>query len=164
MLVHIEIAARVHVEIKRAVPRDQLEHVVEKAESRCDARLSVSIQIQLHTDSRLVCLAMNRCYAWHGESFFGAGVQTGAFHSFRIVFSNSRISVCVPMVMRTNPGPMSLLRSRRRIPCFSSFWKSAGPFGPKFARRKFPALANAFTSSFSNSAANHARSRFTPLT
>src|SRR6266849_8523897 len=121
MLIHVEIAARIHVQIKRAVPRNQLEHMIEESDSRSDARLSAAIQIQLQADVGLVCLAMNHCSAWHEESFFGAGVQAGVFHSLRIVFSNRRISDCVPMVMRTNPGPMSLLLSRSKIPYFSSF-------------------------------------------
>src|SRR5437763_10325 len=76
----------------------------------------------------------------HGGSLSGTDIQNGVFHSFRIVFSKRRISDCVPMVMRTNPGLMSLLRSRRRIPCFSSFRNNTGPLGPKFTRIKFPAL------------------------
>jgi len=59
MLVHIEITAGVHVEVKRAVARNQLEHVVEEADSRGDARLSAPIEIQPQADVRLVGLAMN---------------------------------------------------------------------------------------------------------
>src|SRR6266852_3563600 len=81
MLIHVEIATRVHVQIKRAVPCNQLEHMIEEADSRGDARLSASIQIQLQANVGLACLAMNYCSAWHAESFFGAGVQAGAFHS-----------------------------------------------------------------------------------
>src|SRR5713101_9374646 len=65
MLVHIEIATGVHAEIKRAVARNQLEHVVEEADSGGDARFSPSIQIQLKTDVRFVGLAMNSSCAWH---------------------------------------------------------------------------------------------------
>src|SRR5260370_27374905 len=67
MLVHGEIAARVHVEIKRAVPCHQLEHVVEEPDSGSNARLSAPIEIQLQAYVRLVCLAMNRCCSWHGS-------------------------------------------------------------------------------------------------
>src|ERR1700688_3984600 len=121
MLVHVEVALRVHVKIKRAMTRNQLEHVIEETNSRGDARFSASIEVQFQADARLVCFSMNHRCAWHRGFLFGAGVQAGVFHSFRIVFSNSRISDGVPMVIRTNPGPMSLLRSRSRIPCFSSF-------------------------------------------
>jgi len=47
MLVHIQIAVGVHIQIKCAMPRNQLEHVIEKADSRRDARFSVAIQVQL---------------------------------------------------------------------------------------------------------------------
>jgi len=47
MLVHIEITAGVHVEVKRAVARNQLEHVVEEADSRGDARLSAPSRFSL---------------------------------------------------------------------------------------------------------------------
>src|SRR5258708_40008645 len=48
-----------------AVPRNQLEHVVEKVDSRGDARLSAAIEIQFQADVRLVGLPMYRCRAWH---------------------------------------------------------------------------------------------------
>src|SRR5260370_16745214 len=66
-VVRVESAARVHVEIKRAVPRHQLEHVVEEADSGSNARLSAPIEIQLQAYVLLVCLAMNRCCSWHGS-------------------------------------------------------------------------------------------------
>src|SRR6266704_3175070 len=149
MLVHVEIAAGVQFQIERTVPRNEFEHVVEEANSRGDARFSVAVEIQFQTDVRLVC---------------SAGVQAGGFHSLRINFRSRCISDCVPMEIRTKPGPISLLRSRRRIPCFSIFRKRGGPDGPKFAKRKFPALGYVFTPTVFNSAANHARKRFTSRT
>jgi len=67
MLVHVKIAVGVHLQIKRAVPCDQLEHVVEEADSGSDASLSASVQVQLQADVRFVGLAMNSCSAWHDE-------------------------------------------------------------------------------------------------
>ena len=67
MLVHIEIAAGVHVEIKRAVTCNQFKHVIEEADSRRDARRSTPIEIQLQADVRLVGLAMNFSCAWHDQ-------------------------------------------------------------------------------------------------
>jgi hypothetical protein len=45
MLIHVEIAARVHVQVKRAVARDEFEHVIEKTNSRGNARFSAPLQI-----------------------------------------------------------------------------------------------------------------------
>ncbi len=95
MLVHVEIAARVHVEIKRAVPRHQLEHVVEEADSGSNARLSAPIEIQLQAYVRLVCLAMNRCCSWHGSFALALAIKpassipfelSSATAAFRIAF------------------------------------------------------------------------------
>src|SRR5260370_34579681 len=47
MLVHVEVAPRVQDKIKRAVPRNQLEHVVKETNSRGDETLSTPIEIQL---------------------------------------------------------------------------------------------------------------------
>ena len=52
VLVDIEIAARDEIEIEAAVPRDLLEHVIEEANARIDARLAAAVEIQLQPDIR----------------------------------------------------------------------------------------------------------------
>src|SRR5260370_7766128 len=59
MLVHIEVATGIHAEIKRTVARNQLEHVVEEADSRGNARRSTPIEIQFQPDVHPVALALN---------------------------------------------------------------------------------------------------------
>ena len=86
VLVHVQIAARDQIEIERAVPRDLLEHVIEKADAGINARCSAAVEIQFQLDAGFVRGAVNRC------------------SSHRIA-SNSRSTrrVCesVPQVMRT---------------------------------------------------------------
>ena len=65
MLVHVEIAAGVQLQIERAVARNEFEHVVEEANSCGDAGFSTAIQIQLQMNVRFVCLAMDCGGAWH---------------------------------------------------------------------------------------------------
>src|SRR5260370_8936801 len=67
MLVNIEVAAGAHVEIKRAVACNQLEHVVEETDSCGDARPSAPIQIEVQPAVGFVGLAMNLNSAWHDE-------------------------------------------------------------------------------------------------
>src|SRR5882724_3826370 len=65
MLVHVEIAAGLHLQIECAVTRDEFEHVVEEANSRRDACFSTAIQIHLQMNVGLVRLAMDCGGAWH---------------------------------------------------------------------------------------------------
>src|SRR6266568_5048480 len=53
--------------------------------------------------------------------------RAAGFHSLRTILTSRPISAEVPMVMRTKPLPMSLLRSRSKIPCLSSLRNSARP-------------------------------------
>jgi hypothetical protein len=44
MLIHVEISARLDLQVERAVARDELEHVVEKPYAGRDAVLSVPVE------------------------------------------------------------------------------------------------------------------------
>jgi len=59
MLVHVEIAAGLHVQIKCAMARNEFQHVVKEANSCRDAGFSTAIKSQLQADVGLVCLAMD---------------------------------------------------------------------------------------------------------
>src|SRR5260370_42321173 len=61
MLIHIEIAAGFYAKIKPAVPRNQLEHVVEEVDSRGYARLSASSYIHFSADVRLIVFPLSLC-------------------------------------------------------------------------------------------------------
>src|SRR5215469_3559341 len=139
MLIHVQVATRIHFQIKSSMPGNQIEHVIEESDSRCDAGLSTAIQIQFQPDIRLARFSMDCCHARHVQSVLAVPVRTG-LHSFRMTLSSWRISAAVPMVMRTNPPPMSLLRSRSKMPFSSSLRQSAGPASPKSANKKLPAL------------------------
>src|SRR5947208_6275894 len=110
MLIDVEVAFGFDGEVEGAVAGNELEHVVEETDSRGDAGFSAAVQIQANADIGFVGVAMDCGCSGHG-------VQR------RCLISLSRrcISFCVPMVMRTKPGPSSLVRSRRRMPRRSSF-------------------------------------------
>src|SRR5712672_4233427 len=65
MLVDIQITAGVQIQIERAVPSDEFQHVIEKADSRTDASFAATVQVQAERDIGLVGLTMNFCGSWH---------------------------------------------------------------------------------------------------
>src|SRR5712672_3563534 len=65
MLVDIQITAGVQIQIERAVPSDEFQHVIEKADSRADASFAATVQVQAERDIGLVGLTMNFCGSWH---------------------------------------------------------------------------------------------------
>jgi hypothetical protein len=64
MLVHVQIAASVQIEIEGAVARDEFQHVVKEADAGGDASLAAPVQVQFLADVGLVCFAMNGGSAW----------------------------------------------------------------------------------------------------
>jgi len=69
------------------------------------------------------------------------------FHSFELI--QNRAFRIVSNGATHKPGPDVLASARGEDPLFSSSEKCRPPLGPKFARRKFPALGYVFTPSFS---------------
>src|SRR2546423_4328029 len=130
MLINVEIACRGDGQVESSMACDEIEHVVEKANASGNFRFAATVEREANMDIGLGSFAVNG----------GAATHTLLFHALRIPRKSVCISAGVPMVIRTNPGPMSRERSRSRIPWRSSLAKSAGPAGPKLARRKFPAL------------------------
>src|SRR4030095_9691235 len=149
VLVHIEIALGDDRQIECPVTRNEIKHVVEKPNAGGDLGLAAAIECKAKPDIGFSSSAMDGGGAGHA-SFFQV-----SFTSRRSVF----ISVNVPIVIRTKPGPMSFERSRSRMPLRSSLAKSAGPVRPKLARRKFPALGKVETPSLCNATANDSRVR-----
>src|ERR1700758_5053773 len=76
MLIHIEIAGALQLEIETAVPREALQHVVEEANAGRDAVLACAVDIQTQRNFRLQRVALNRrdaCNArrlWHCSDLF----------------------------------------------------------------------------------------------
>src|SRR5271168_2428754 len=103
-------------------------------------------------------------FGWCGHDRSQKNFPPDCFAKLRMVLSVRAISDFVPMLMRAKPGPISLERSRTKMPVRVSLAKSAGPCGPKSARRKFPALGYVVTPSFDNCAANSFRVRRVALT
>src|ERR1700680_3599046 len=109
--------------------RDEVQHVVQETDAGGDEGGSAAVEIQADADVGFVGFAMKRRCSGH------------LIYRWRLIcFIRRSISLFVPMVMRTKPGPMSLLRSRSKMPWRSSFLNSSGPLGPKLAKRKLPAL------------------------
>jgi len=65
VLVDVEIPARFDLQVKGTMARHKIEHMVEKADSRGDARFAAPIQIELQANVCLVRFTMNRCFACH---------------------------------------------------------------------------------------------------
>src|SRR6266403_5791579 len=65
MLVDIQITAGAQIQVERAVPGNEFQHVIEKADSRADASFAATIQVQAERDIGLVSLTMNFCGSWH---------------------------------------------------------------------------------------------------
>src|SRR5262249_30898107 len=85
--------------------------------------------------------------------------QPLAQQSRRISLTSISISRRVPIPIRTNPGAIDLLRSRNKIPFFSSRANNAGPLPPKSTNKKFPALGNGLAPNLHSSRVNHSRVR-----
>src|SRR5690348_4928935 len=86
MLIHVQIAARLQIQIHRAVPGDLLEHMIEEAHPGGNARVSAAIEVQLYANVRLFRFPVQRRF------------------SHRIASSsrtNRRVWSSVPMVIRT---------------------------------------------------------------
>src|SRR5215469_11405 len=110
--------------------RRQIQHVVKEMDACGDGGFSSAVERQAEPNVRLGRLAMNGRGTRH-QLRLSRGFQLRF-----ISFTTACISFRVPMVIRTNPGPMSWERSRTRMPWRSSFANSEGPEGPKSARRK----------------------------
>ena len=61
MLIDVEIAGGLDVEVEGAVPREQLQHVIEKPDAGRDGIAAASLDRQLQLDLRLVRLAIDHC-------------------------------------------------------------------------------------------------------
>jgi hypothetical protein len=59
VLVDVEIAFRVDLQIERAVTREELEHVIQEPDAGRDRVAAASLERQRHPDLRLGCLAID---------------------------------------------------------------------------------------------------------
>jgi hypothetical protein len=59
MVVDFDVAARLHLEVKEAVAREGVEHVVEKGDAGGDFREPAAVQRQLDADGGLAGLAFH---------------------------------------------------------------------------------------------------------
>src|SRR6267378_3048539 len=75
MLVHVEIAAGLRMQIKCAMPGDEFQHVVKEANACGNAGFSAAIEIQLQADVGFVCLAMDCGGARHIDLFAAQAVR-----------------------------------------------------------------------------------------
>ena len=64
MLIDVEIAFRFQTEIEGAMTRDEIEHVIEKANAGRNARRAAAVQIDAHANIGFVGLAMERWRFW----------------------------------------------------------------------------------------------------
>src|SRR5262245_48862560 len=98
VLVHVEISIRVEPEIEATVPGEQLQHVIEEADTRGDLIASPTVETKPHADPRLACPPIDQ----------GAAHSTSSITSMhRFVWS----TMPAPIRMQpTHPGSVDRLR------------------------------------------------------
>src|ERR1700730_17856353 len=82
MLVDIQITTCFHLQIKRAVPGYEFQHMVEKADSRGNASSAAPVQRQAEADIGLVRFTMNCRSSRHFSAHSGLRLATEASVSF----------------------------------------------------------------------------------
>ena len=65
MRVDVKIARASDFEIEQAVPREQLEHMIEKPDAGCDLRLAAAVEVDLHLHVGLASRATLCCGSSH---------------------------------------------------------------------------------------------------
>jgi hypothetical protein len=65
VLIDVQIASRVQLEIERAVPSYEFQHVIEETNTRADMRFAVAVEIQAEGDIGLIGLTTNLCGSWY---------------------------------------------------------------------------------------------------
>src|SRR5208283_4708727 len=126
VLVHVEIAVRMKLQVERAVARNQLQHVIEKTDSAADLGATSTFDRQHNANVGFIGLAMN---AGAPHAVTSVPSFSSASTSRNVAINRSVCSV-VPMVMRTHPSqPGSAERSRTRMPrcriaATNSRWRS----------------------------------------
>src|SRR5262249_59410450 len=99
MLIDVEVAGRGDLEVEGPMAREQLEHVVEKANPRSHAVAAAAVESELQGDLRLS----------------GPAIDQRAAHSTSSSTSmHRRVCSTTPVLMRRHPAqPGSVERSRR---------------------------------------------------
>src|SRR5271166_5994435 len=126
VLVHVEIAVRLQLQVERAVARNQLQHMVEKTDSAADLGATVAFDGQRDANVGFFGLAMN---AGVPHAVTSVPSCSSAVTSRKAAISRSVCSA-VPIVMRTHPSqPGSAERLRTRMPrcriaATNSRWRS----------------------------------------
>src|SRR5258708_4162871 len=99
MLVHVEIAVRFYLKIERPVPRDELEHVVQKPDAGVHGVSALALDTQRDGDAGLFRPSLD----------YGAAHKTSS-----IAAMQRRVCSTIPVAMPTEPAqPGSFDRSRR---------------------------------------------------
>src|SRR5215472_3139284 len=70
VLIYVQVATGIHLQVKSAMTRNEIQHVVEEANSGGNRCLSTPIQIELQPDIRLVRFPMNCRRACHNSVQF----------------------------------------------------------------------------------------------
>src|SRR5262245_14789489 len=96
VLIDVEIALRLQREIEAAVPREQLQHVIEEADAGADGVASLAVNGQPPFDPRLRGSPIECCRALHRASF--AAITDSRASTAALVCSRT------PVVIRTHPG------------------------------------------------------------
>src|SRR6185437_15541233 len=171
VLVNVQIAFGLQLQIKSAVPRKKFKHVVKEA----NAGRYVITAFAFNGERKLdVCLCGR---PMQPRLSHGAGCSSslcvsavscasaGFFLLSSACFSpitTTSISFCFPMVMRTQPGTSG--RSRRAIPHSRICLRMYSFSSPKFTRTKFPWLGHVLKPISSICFPNHSRVSFTCVT
>ena len=99
MLIDVEIAARVDRQVERAVPREQLQHVIEKADAGAHVVPALAVERERQRDLRLRRPSID---------------YRAAHRTSSITAMARRVCSTMPVAMRRQPAqPGSVERSRR---------------------------------------------------
>src|SRR4051812_25721342 len=69
MLIDLQVALRLDLQIERPMPSEQLQHVIQKPDARLPPPGPTAVEIQLQLDLRLASLAIDFCCTRHWERF-----------------------------------------------------------------------------------------------
>src|SRR5688572_5581153 len=133
VLVHVEIARRLECQIEAAVPREQLEHVIEEPDAGPDVIAAAAVDCQRAFNLRLGRLAIERRCSAH--RCLPAATDSSASMAAAVWSS-------MPAVIRMQPGVVgSCERSRTCTPRAASACTTSGTASPTWTSTKLAALS-----------------------
>src|SRR5689334_5609398 len=150
VLVHIQVTRCFELQVKSAMTREQLQHVIKKPDAGGDLIAAPAFNRQRKLNLRLRGFTAERCLS-HRAAFAAGSCASTCFSSA----SKRSISGWVPIVMRTQPSQSG--RSRSAMPRARKASRIAFFSSPKRQSRKLHWLGQHLNLSCSSSLRSHSR-------